>query len=162
MYSSVFSASIFGMEARKVRVEADVSNGLPGSVMVGYLSGVVKEAMERVRTALKNSGFQVEPKKVTVKCQYRQNRYYNDLSLLLHLSFEALFQRRITAAPKHSFPCNSPDHHDVFRALRGIFLSAPRIGLLWGEKAILPIFLKKNTFFQKKSLFFDLLCKISC
>ena len=66
MYSSVFSASIFGMEARKVRVEADVSNGLPGSVMVGYLSGVVKEAMERVRTALKNSGFQVEPKKVTV------------------------------------------------------------------------------------------------
>ena len=56
LYSSVFSASIFGLEARKVRVEVDVSNGLPGSVMVGYLSGVVKESMERVRTALKNSG----------------------------------------------------------------------------------------------------------
>lgn len=66
MYSSVFSASIFGVEARKVRVEVDVSNGLPGSVMVGYLSGVVKETMERVRTALKNSGFSLDPRKITV------------------------------------------------------------------------------------------------
>lgn len=66
MYSSVLSAAIFGLEARKVRVEADVSNGLPGSVMVGYLAGQVKESMERVRTALKNSGFDLEPKKITV------------------------------------------------------------------------------------------------
>jgi len=55
LYSSVFSASIFGLEARKVRVEVDVSNGLPGAVMVGHLSGVVKESMEKVRTALKDS-----------------------------------------------------------------------------------------------------------
>lgn len=55
MYSSILSASVFGLTARKIRVEADVSNGLPGAVMVGYLAGQVRETMDRVRTALKNS-----------------------------------------------------------------------------------------------------------
>ena len=40
-----------------VHVEADVSNGLPVFHMVGYLASEVKEAGERVRTAIKNSGF---------------------------------------------------------------------------------------------------------
>ena len=66
MYSSILSASVFGLTARKIRVEADVSNGLPGAVMVGYLAGQVRETMDRVRTALKNSGFALEPKKITV------------------------------------------------------------------------------------------------
>ena len=39
LYSSILSASVFGLTARKIRVEADVSNGLPGAVMVGYLAG---------------------------------------------------------------------------------------------------------------------------
>ena len=52
MYSSILSASVFGLTARKIRVEADVSNGLPGAVMVGYLAGQVRETMDRVRTAL--------------------------------------------------------------------------------------------------------------
>ena len=51
MYSSILSASVFGLTARKIRVEADVSNGLPGAVMVGYLAGQVRETMDRVRTA---------------------------------------------------------------------------------------------------------------
>lgn len=66
MYSSILSASVFGLTARKIRVEADVSNGLPGAVMVGYLAGQVRETMDRVRTALKNSDFALEPKKLTV------------------------------------------------------------------------------------------------
>lgn len=66
LYSSILSASVFGLTARKIRVEADVSNGLPGAVMVGYLAGQVRETMDRVRTALKNSGFALEPKKITV------------------------------------------------------------------------------------------------
>ena len=66
MYSSILSASVFGLTARKIRVEADVSTGLPGAVMVGYLAGQVRETMDRVRTALKNSGFALEPKKITV------------------------------------------------------------------------------------------------
>lgn len=66
MFSTVLSASIYGMKSRLVRVEADIGDGLPGFGMVGYLSAQVKEAQDRVRTALKNSGYRLEPKRITV------------------------------------------------------------------------------------------------
>lgn len=47
-------------------MEADISDGLPSFDMVGVLSSEVKEARERVRTALKNSGFHLPPKRITV------------------------------------------------------------------------------------------------
>ena len=49
-----------------VSVEADVSDGLPQFLMVGYLASEVKEAQDRVRIAIKNSGYKLMPKKVTV------------------------------------------------------------------------------------------------
>lgn len=66
MFSTVTSAAVFGVEARLVHVEADVSDGLPSFAMVGFLSAQVKEAQERVRTALKNAGFRMSPKRITV------------------------------------------------------------------------------------------------
>ena len=49
-----------------VAVEADVSDGLPGFSMVGYLASEVREAQDRVRTALRNSGYHLQPRKITV------------------------------------------------------------------------------------------------
>lgn len=66
MFASVLSAAILGIEVRPVQVEADVSNGLPSFTMVGFPSAQVKEAQDRVRTALKNNGFHFPPKKITV------------------------------------------------------------------------------------------------
>ena len=66
MFSSVLSAAILGMEILPVRVEADVSDGLPSFSMVGYVSSQVKEAQDRVRTALRNSKIALPPKKITV------------------------------------------------------------------------------------------------
>ena len=66
MFSRVMSAAITGLEVHPVSVEADVSDGLPGFVMVGYLTSQVKEAQDRVRTALKNVGMALPPKKITV------------------------------------------------------------------------------------------------
>ncbi len=66
MYSKVHSVGIAGVEGIPILVEADVSDGLPGFSMVGYLSSEVKEAQERVRTALKNSGFRLPAKKITI------------------------------------------------------------------------------------------------
>ena len=66
MFSTVASASIYGVDSRLVHVEADVGDGLPGFNMVGYLSTQVKEAQDRVRTALKNSGYHLEPRRITV------------------------------------------------------------------------------------------------
>ncbi len=64
--STVLSAAVFGLKAEFVNVEADVSNGLPAFHMVGYLSSEVKEAVERVRTAIRNSGLEFPAKKVVI------------------------------------------------------------------------------------------------
>ncbi len=66
MFSEAFCTAVEGIEGRIVRVEADVSDGLPGFSLVGYLSSEVKEAKERVWIALRNSGFRLPPKKITV------------------------------------------------------------------------------------------------
>ena len=66
MFSTVLSASLQGMQAEFIHVEADVGNGLPFFHMVGHLASEVKESAERVRTAVKNSGIQIPPRKVVI------------------------------------------------------------------------------------------------
>lgn len=66
MFASVLSVAILGMEVRQIVVEADVSDGLPSFTMVGFPSAQVKEAQDRVRTALKNNGIILPPKRITV------------------------------------------------------------------------------------------------
>jgi magnesium chelatase family protein len=66
MFSKVYSAAIHGIDALMVSVEADISDGLPIFDMVGYLGSEVKEARERVRIALKNSGYMLPAKRITV------------------------------------------------------------------------------------------------
>jgi len=66
MFKRVFSACILGVESHIIEVEVDLSDGLPGFEMVGTLTQEVKEARERVKTALKNLGFSLPAKKVTV------------------------------------------------------------------------------------------------
>ncbi|MBO5487421.1 MAG: magnesium chelatase, partial [Eubacterium sp.] len=66
MVNYVYSSDIAGIEARIIRIEADVSEGLPVFDMVGYLSSAVKEARERVRISLKNMGIRFPAKRITV------------------------------------------------------------------------------------------------
>ncbi len=66
MYSIVKTAIVRGMDSVFVGVEADVSEGLPVFEMVGFLSSEVKEAKERVRTALRNSGYRLPVKRITI------------------------------------------------------------------------------------------------
>ena len=65
-FSTVLSAAVEGLNIEFVHVEADVSNGLPVFNMVGYLSSEVKEAGERVRTAVRNSGLDFPAKRVVI------------------------------------------------------------------------------------------------
>ncbi len=85
-FSRVMSAALQGMEVIPVRVEADVSNGLPVFHMVGYPSAEVKEAGERVRTALHNSDFSMPVKRVVVNLSpgnMRKRGSFYDLPIAL-------------------------------------------------------------------------------
>ncbi len=66
MYSKLYSAALAGLDSFLVQVEVDVSDGLPHVEMVGALSSEAREARERVRTALKNAGIRIPPKRITV------------------------------------------------------------------------------------------------
>lgn len=66
MYTNILSAEIIGLEVNLVQVEVDVSNGFPGFSMVGNLNHQVKEAQDRVKTALNNIHIHLPPKKITI------------------------------------------------------------------------------------------------
>ena len=66
MFCSVLSAAISGVEAFSVCVEADVSDGMPVFSIVGSVSHQVREGQDRVRTALRNLGVSLPPKRITV------------------------------------------------------------------------------------------------
>ena len=66
MFASALSASIVGVDGVPVRVEVDVAFGLPGLTIVGLAGSAVLEARERVRAALRNSGFEVPARRITI------------------------------------------------------------------------------------------------
>ncbi len=65
-YFTVLSATVQGLQTEFVQVEADVSNGLPMFHMVGYLASEVREASERVRTAIRNLGVTLPAKRIVI------------------------------------------------------------------------------------------------
>lgn len=66
MISKVFSATVLGLDGALVEVEADVTNGLPATVVVGLPDTAVQESRERVKSAIKNSGAQYPQTRVSV------------------------------------------------------------------------------------------------
>ena len=66
MVCKIKCAAITGIDTQPVIVETDICNGLPSFDMVGLLASNIKESRERVRTAIKNSGFMIPPKRITI------------------------------------------------------------------------------------------------
>lgn len=66
MYCTLKGMTISGVDAEVVDVEVDISNGLPMFDMVGLLASEVREAKERVRSAVRNSDFTLPARRITV------------------------------------------------------------------------------------------------
>ncbi|MFC1977651.1 YifB family Mg chelatase-like AAA ATPase [Chloroflexota bacterium] len=66
MLAKVISCAIVGLEGAIVEVEADMSPGLPSFTVVGLPDAAVQEARERVRAAIRNSGFTFPMKRIIV------------------------------------------------------------------------------------------------
>jgi len=66
MLARLQSAAVFGVEAYPVRIEVDVSFGLPSFTMVGLPDATVRESRDRVRLAIRNSGLDFPPHRITV------------------------------------------------------------------------------------------------
>jgi magnesium chelatase family protein len=66
MLSKVVSAALIGIDAIPVAVEVDIAQGLPQFSTVGLPDGAVKESKDRVKAALKNSGYEFPSRRITV------------------------------------------------------------------------------------------------
>src|SRR2546425_9359246 len=66
MHAKINTAAVHGIEAISVELEIDIGRGLPGVTLVGLPDPGVKEGRDRVRSALRNSGYEFPAHKVTV------------------------------------------------------------------------------------------------
>jgi magnesium chelatase family protein len=66
MLAKIMAATLVGIESAQVEVEIDLADGLPSFVIVGLPDTAVQESRERVRAAIRNSGFVFPQKRVTV------------------------------------------------------------------------------------------------
>ena len=66
MLACLRTAAVFGVDACAVHVEVDVGFGFPSFTMVGLPDTSVRESRDRVRSAIRNSGYEFPPHRVTV------------------------------------------------------------------------------------------------
>ncbi len=88
MVATSYSMGIFGLEAFEVEVETDLSQGLPSYELVGLPDAAVKESRDRVRSALKNCGFDFPVSRITMNlapADKRKEGPVYDLPLLISL-----------------------------------------------------------------------------
>ena len=65
MLAQAHTFTLDGLQTRQVRVEVDVRRGLPAFTIVGLADAAVREARERVRAAILNSGYEFPPRRIT-------------------------------------------------------------------------------------------------
>lgn len=66
MFARIYGATILGLHGNIITVETDISNGLPAFEIVGLATTAVKESKERVRSAIKNSGYEFPMRRITI------------------------------------------------------------------------------------------------
>ncbi|KPK97452.1 MAG: hypothetical protein AMJ95_09020, partial [Omnitrophica WOR_2 bacterium SM23_72] len=74
MLARVLSFVLLGIEAYPVEIEVDVSRGLPAIALVGLADTAIRESKERVKSAIKNSGFQWPGERITVSLAPAQEK----------------------------------------------------------------------------------------
>src|SRR5216684_7839821 len=66
LLASLISTALAGVDAYQVEVEIDISSGLPALKTVGLPEGAARESLERVKSAVKNCGFDFPSRRITV------------------------------------------------------------------------------------------------
>lgn len=66
MYGKLYSSCLYGIDGVLIEVETDLSNGLPLTSIIGLPDSAIREAVERVRAAIKNCGYQYPLQRITI------------------------------------------------------------------------------------------------
>lgn len=150
----VYTRAALGIEAPLITVEVHLSNGLPGLTMVGLPETTVKEARDRVRSALINSGYAFPAKKITINLAPADlpkegGRYDLPIALALLVASEQLNTTRLNqyefvgelalTGGLRGVPGAIPSAMEAIKAGRRIVVSsdnAPEVGLIGGSDCL--------------------------
>lgn len=86
MISKTYTTSLIGVDSFIIEIEIDIHKGVPAFNMVGLPDTVVKESKERVRSAIKNSGYEFPLKKITINfapADVKKEGSYYDLAIAI-------------------------------------------------------------------------------
>jgi magnesium chelatase family protein len=120
MLSRATTATPWGIEARPVQVEVDVNNGLPQVQIVGLADAAVRESRERVRAAIKNCGFDLEPKSIIINLAPADLRKEgNHLDLAIALAMLAAYEKIPQEALAGRLICGELGLDGAIRSVRG-------------------------------------------
>ncbi|MCR4400444.1 MAG: ATP-binding protein, partial [Syntrophomonadaceae bacterium] len=114
------SLCLQGIEATPVTVEVDIHNGLPAFDIVGLASQSVKEAKERVRAAIKNSGFEFPLQRITVNlapADLRKEGSHFDLAIALGI---LLASRQVEGPVQEAFMAGEVSLDGSLRQVPGV------------------------------------------
>lgn len=140
MLAQTLSATPWGVDARQVQVEVDVHNGLPQTHIVGLPDASVRESRERVRSAIKNSGFELPARVVVINlapADLRKEGNHLDLAIALaHLA--ALGHLRGESFEKRLF-CGELGLDGSVRPVRGALAIADLAARCGAEQLLLPV-----------------------
>ncbi|MCK4442072.1 MAG: ATP-binding protein, partial [Sulfurovaceae bacterium] len=133
----IFSATLEGLSAKPIEVEATFNKGLPGFAVVGLVSSDIQEAKERVKSSLLTNEFQFPPRKITINLSpsdIRKSGTHFDLSiaLLIALHKENISQDNLFVFGELGLDGRVKSSSTLFP----IILSLKEQGLL--QKAIVP------------------------
>ncbi len=66
MLSKIYTVGLIGIDGFMVQVQTDISNGMPVTDVIGLPGMTIKESKERAKTSIKNSGFTLPQKRITI------------------------------------------------------------------------------------------------
>ena len=131
MYTTIRSLGLTGIQGYEVLVECDLANGMPRFDMVGLPDSAVKEARERVRSAVRNSGFCFPSGRITVNlapADRRKEGTLYDLPIVVGL---LAVQDQLPPPEEDQFFLGEVSLSGEIRPVRGVLpmaLAARRLG----------------------------------
>ncbi|HWP95832.1 MAG TPA: YifB family Mg chelatase-like AAA ATPase [Syntrophomonadaceae bacterium] len=121
MLATINSLVLLGIEARPVKVEVDIQSGLPAFELSGLASAATREARERVRPAIKNSGFQFPNRRITVNlapADFKKEGSHFDLPIALAILLAS--EQLVNPLPDDLFFCGELSLNGELRMVPGI------------------------------------------
>ncbi len=137
MLGSVDSCVLVGMEARPIQVEADIGRGEVAFLLVGLATTTVKEARERVRSAIRNSALEFPTTRLTVNLAPAEMRK-EGTALDLPIAVAIALARAGRQAPPHSAFLGELALDGSVRHVDGVLVAARGLKVLGYERVFVP------------------------